>query len=83
MSRDMQQNVSPRRLPSHRAFVNNLREYLAKRRRPDVVYCPDPSLDAAQVAADYLKEYGLGFIIDVQDLWPEAFSMVFYEIVVG
>ncbi len=78
-----QQNVSLRRLLSHRVFANNLREYLAKRRRPDVVYCSVPSLDAAQVAADYSKEHGIRFIIDVQDLWPEAFSMVFHVPVVS
>ncbi len=35
-----------------------------------------PSLDVAKVAAKYAKENNIRFIIDIQDLWPEAFRMV-------
>jgi glycosyltransferase involved in cell wall biosynthesis len=46
-------------------------------KKPDVIYCAVPSLDAGKVAADYAKKNNVRFIIDVQDLWPEAFQMVF------
>lgn len=70
-------NVSLARLSSHKRFAKSLVEYLKTRSRPDVVYCSVPSLDAAKAAARYCRNNGVRFIIDVQDLWPEAFKMVF------
>ncbi|OLS38882.1 hypothetical protein BTR22_04315 [Alkalihalophilus pseudofirmus] len=70
-------NVSLSRFYSHYIFGKNLKQYLKKRKKPDVIYCAIPSLDAAKVAATYAKENNIKYIIDVQDLWPEAFKMVF------
>lgn len=70
-------NVSIKRLfYSHRTMAKNLKKYLASAEKPDVVYCAVPSLDVAYVAAQYAKKNGIKFVIDVQDLWPEAFQMV-------
>lgn len=69
-------NVSIRRILSHRSLGRNLTDYLHRRRRPDVIYCAVPSLDVADAARTYAKRHGVKFIIDVQDLWPEAFEMV-------
>ncbi|WP_165770463.1 MULTISPECIES: glycosyltransferase family 4 protein [Brevibacterium] len=73
---DYRGNVSIGRLRSHRVLAKRLNEYLQQRRVPDVVYCAVPSLEVAQVAADYAERHGVRFVIDVQDLWPEAFEMV-------
>lgn len=70
-------NVSLTRFYSHWKFGKSLKKYLENRKKPDVVYCSVPSLDAASVAAKYSKKNGIPFIIDIQDLWPEAFEMVF------
>lgn len=70
-------NVSLKRFYSHYIFANNLKKYLEKRTKPDVIYCAVPSLDVAYVAANYCKQNNIKFIIDIQDLWPEAFEMVF------
>ena len=40
-------------------------------------YIAVPSLDVAKIAAEYAEKNNIRFIIDVQDLWPEAFKMVF------
>jgi len=69
-------NVSLRRFLSHRVMGKNLKEYLKKRKKPDVIYCGAPSLDAAREAARYAEKNGIRFIIDIQDIWPEAFKMV-------
>lgn len=69
-------NVCLKRLRSHKVFARNLKKYLLSRRKPDIIYCAVPSLDAAYVAAQYCKKNKVPFIIDVQDLWPEAFQMV-------
>lgn len=69
-------NVCLQRFKSHAVFGKNVLQYLRSRKKPDVVYCACPSLDAAWAAAKYCKETGARFIVDIQDLWPEAFKMV-------
>lgn len=70
-------NVCLKRFYSHWIMSRNLKKYLEKRDKPDVIYCAVPSLDVAKVAAKYAKKNHIRFIIDIQDLWPEAFKMVF------
>lgn len=70
-------NVSLKRFFSHYAMASNLKKYLKSRKKPNVIYCSIPSLDVASTAAKYAKENNIKFVIDVQDLWPEAFQMVF------
>lgn len=69
-------NVSLKRFYSHFIMGLNLEKYLRTRKKPDVIYCAVPSLDVAKVAAKYAKRNHIDFVIDVQDLWPEAFKMV-------
>ena len=69
-------NISIRRFFSHKVLAGRMRKYLNQRKRPDVIYCAVPSLDCAYVAAKYAKENQSPFVIDIQDLWPEAFKMV-------
>lgn len=70
-------NVSIKRFFSHYIFAKNLRKYLANRKKPDVIYCSIPSTDAAYYVTKYAKKNNIKLIIDIQDLWPEAFKMVF------
>lgn len=70
-------NVTPQRLLSHHVFGKNVAKYLNEAEKPDVVYCAIPSLTVAVEASKYCKRNGVKFVVDVQDLWPEAFSMVF------
>lgn len=76
-------NISPQRLRSHHVFGTSLAQYLESRTVPDVIYCAMPPLSSAQVVAEYAKRYGVRLVIDVQDLWPEAFQMVFHVPVVS
>lgn len=71
-------NVSIRRFASHHTMGNALSAYLEKRKKPDVILCAIPSLDAGAVVATYCKQHQIPFVIDVQDLWPEAFQMVLH-----
>lgn len=70
-------NVCLKRFLSHRQLSKNVKKYLQNRKKPDVIYCAVPSLDVAYEAAKYAKKNKIPFIIDIQDLWPEAFQMVF------
>jgi len=69
-------NVSIKRFYSHYKMARNLKKYLKTRKVPDLIYCAVPSLDIALVAARYAKKNRVKFIIDIQDLWPEAFKMI-------
>ena len=77
------ENVSLKRFFSHLIWGKNVKKYLNNRKKPDVIYCSVPSLTAAKEAADYCEKHDVWFIIDVQDLWPEAFEMVFHFPVVS
>ncbi len=70
-------NVDINRLLSHYILGKNFLKYLKRRKKPDVIYCAVPSLDFADAARKYCKKNGVKFIIDIQDLWPEAFKMAF------
>ncbi len=69
-------NVSIQRFYSHHIWGKNLKKYLETIDRPDVVYCAVPSLTGPKYAADYCKKKKVRFVIDIQDLWPEAFQVV-------
>ncbi|MCM1066941.1 MAG: glycosyltransferase family 4 protein [Muribaculaceae bacterium] len=65
-----------RRLYSHRMWGKNVLRHIKQGLRPDIVYCAIPSLTAARLLARYCKTEGIKFVIDVQDLWPEATFML-------
>ena len=71
-------NVSIKRLHSHKIMSKNLKTYLNNLEyKPDVIYCAVPSLDVAKEAVKFANKNNVRFILDIQDLWPEAFKMVF------
>lgn len=68
-------NVSLKRIISHRVFAKNVLEYVNKRKKPDIIYCVVPSLDVADLITAYANKNNIKVIIDIQDLWPEAYKM--------
>jgi glycosyltransferase involved in cell wall biosynthesis len=70
-------NVSLERLKSHKEFSNNVLKYLVKRKTPDVIYCFVPSLTLGEVVTKFANDNGIKVVIDILDLWPEAYKMVF------
>ena len=69
-------NVCIKRFYSHRIWGKNVLRYLERRKKPDVIYCAVPSLTGPLAAAKFCEKNGIRFVVDVQDLWPEAFQMV-------
>jgi len=65
-----------KRLWSHRVWGKNVAKYVKSLPKPDCVYCAIPSLTAAVEMAKYCKKNNIKFVIDVQDLWPEATFML-------
>lgn len=70
-------NICFQRFYSDYIFGKSVKKYLKTRKKPDVIYCAVPSLAAPYQAAKYCDKHSVRFIIDIQDLWPEAFEMVF------
>lgn len=70
-------NVSLKRFYSHFVYGRSLKNYLKSIEKPDIIYCSVPSLSCGKEAAKYANKNEVKFIVDVQDLWPEAFKMVF------
>lgn len=69
-------NICLKRFQSHRAWGKNVQKYLRLRKKPDVVYCAVPSLTGPNLVARHCKQNNIRFVVDVQDLWPEAFQMI-------
>ena len=69
-------NVCFQRFRSHHIWGKNVKKYLRKRKKPDVIYTTIPSLTGPYNVAKYCKENNVRMVIDVQDLWPEAFKIV-------
>lgn len=76
-------NVCLKRFYSHFRWGINVIKYLKNRKKPAVVYCAVPSLSGPNRVAKYCEKNGIRFIIDVQDLWPEAYKMVLHIPVVS
>ena len=68
-------NISVQRFLSHYVWGKNVGEYLAGRKKPDIIYAAMPTLYAAFRAAKYCEKENVRFVVDIQDLWPEAFRM--------
>lgn len=73
-------NVSPMRVVSNQVFTSKLKEYLKRNgSRYDAVYCSLPPNDVAAIAGKYCHKNHIPFIVDVEDLWPEAMEMVVHN----
>lgn len=69
-------NVCLKRFYSHYVFGKNLAFYLETMEKPAAILAAVPSLDVGKAAGNYCRKHGIPFIVDIQDLWPEAFKLV-------
>lgn len=70
-------NISFSRIFSHQYLAKSAKIYLSSLSyMPDVIYCAVPSLSLASIFAQFANKNNIKFIIDIQDLWPDAFRMV-------
>lgn len=66
-------NISVKRIWSHLIFAKKVKKYLSSLdEKPDAIYCTMPTSSSAYVCAKFCKKYGIKFIIDVIDLWPDS-----------
>lgn len=70
-------NISPKRIYSQSVLAKNLSEYLKRYGAGyDLVWCQIPPNNIASTAALFAKEQDVPFVVDINDLWPEAMKMV-------
>ena len=74
-------NLDLGRILSHRKAAKNLRRMFADRfaadaRAFDLIYAEIPPNDVARTCAEAARAHGIPFVVDVNDLWPEAMRMV-------
>lgn len=72
---DYYKNISLRRIFSHRKFAQNIKKYLEQSEKPDCIIVSVPSLSVGDIVTKYAKKHKIPVIVDIQDLWPEAFKM--------
>ena len=68
-------NVSLRRLYSHWTFGRHAARYVRSLQGVDCIYCGMPALSSTYYMVRIAAERHIRLIVDVQDLWPEAFAM--------
>ena len=71
-------NISLQRIFSYTQFGRNVLRYLKIRKKPDLIIVSVPSLAVADYVSKYAKDNDIPLIIDIQDLWPEAFKMAIH-----
>ncbi|MCL2757202.1 MAG: glycosyltransferase family 4 protein [Coriobacteriia bacterium] len=75
-----ERNIDLKRVRSHSIAAKNLRILLEANRtgtKPyDLIYCEIPPNNVARIAAEHAARENIPFVVDVNDLWPEAMRMV-------
>lgn len=70
-------NVDLRRIYSNKIVAKNIAVYLNIHvKEYDVVYCSIPANNVAAVTSEICRKNQVPFVVDIEDLWPEAMSMV-------
>lgn len=68
-------SICLKRLVSSKSFANSVMKYLKSAPRPDLIYQVVPTLDVASKVSRFANKNNIPLVVDVQDLWPEAFKM--------
>ncbi len=68
-------NMCPQRIWSHHIMAKNVADFFERDHAFDLVYCQIPPNDVAAAVAEAAERYRIPLIIDVNDLWPEAFRV--------
>ncbi|MBY4797001.1 glycosyltransferase family 4 protein [Collinsella sp. AGMB00827] len=68
-------NMCPQRIWAHHVMARRVRAYFDEHPDYDLIYCQIPPNDVAAAAARSAHRHKIPFVIDVNDLWPEAFRM--------
>ncbi|WP_235505454.1 glycosyltransferase family 4 protein [Enterococcus sp. RIT-PI-f] len=74
--RKYDKNISLKRIIAHKKFEDNVLNYLRNKQNVDLIYLFVPPIGLGKSIIKLAKKRNIKVIIDVLDLWPEAFNMV-------
>ena len=66
-------NVSLARFIDHRILARTFSSEINRESPPDVILCSFPTIEMAEVATEFGRQHRVPVIMDVRDLWPDAF----------
>jgi len=69
-------NVSWARVRHHRAAAQAFAQQAPQEQKPDVIICSLPTLEVTEAAVRYGMRRGVPVVVDVRDLWPDAYLAV-------
>jgi len=67
-------NVSIERIIDHVQIGRRFSQLALQESRPDVIFCAFPTIELAIAAMSYGRSHGVPVVLDVRDLWPDAFA---------
>lgn len=68
-------NMCPQRIWAHHVVANRVSEYFDEHHDYDLIYCQIPPNDVAREIGKAAHKFNIPFVVDVNDLWPEAFRV--------
>ena len=69
-------NLDLKRIKSHAVAARKLREFLEQHGdKYNLIYAEIPPNDVARCACEFANTHQIPFIVDINDLWPEAMKM--------
>src|SRR5213593_3904963 len=69
-------NVSLARVRHHRAVARAFAERAPQEAVPDLIFCSLPTLEVTEAAVRYAMARQVPVVVDVRDVWPDAFLTV-------
>lgn len=70
-------NMCPQRIWAHHVVAKRVSEYFDEHHDYDLIYCQIPPNDVAREIGQAAHKFNIPFVVDVNDLWPEAFRVAF------
>lgn len=70
-------NISVRRLYSHFLYARQLPRAFAAATPPDLIITSFPPIGSSRKVVEFAHARGVPVVVDVQDLWPDAFDLAF------
>ena len=68
-------NMCPQRIWAHHVVAKRVSEYFDEHHDYDLIYCQIPPNDVAREIGKAAQKFNIPFVVDVNDLWPEAFRV--------
>ena len=68
-------NMCPQRIWAHHVVAKRVLEYFDEHHDYDLIYCQIPPNDVAREIGKAAQKFNIPFVVDVNDLWPEAFRV--------